>query len=185
MAQMPVRFTTTINPQPLRSVRKIKQFQLMVGVPASSAARPSTGGRPDPNNAALLYIHENGSPAAHIPARPSLHPGVNRVRQQIIALLRAGAAAAAAGKGEALLIRNMNTAGLLAVNSVRGVIRAHIPPPLAATTKMRRLTRTAAYQAASAARQKAMMAVHLAGTFTPLYDTGKLINAITYVIRRR
>ncbi len=29
------------------------------------------------------------------------------------------------------------------------------------------------------------MAVHLAGTFTPLYDTGKLINAITYVIRRR
>ncbi len=135
MAQMPVRFTTTINPQPLRSVRKIKQFQLMVGVPASSAARPSTGGRPDPNNAALLYIHENGSPAAHIPARPSLHPGVNRVRQQIIALLRAGAAAAAAGKGEALLIRNMNTAGLLAVNSVRGVIRAHIPPPLAATTK--------------------------------------------------
>lgn len=185
--RMPVRFTTTINTRAMRAVQGATKYRLLIGIPASANTRVDPQDPGALNNAALLYIHENGSAAAHIPARPSLHPGVDAVRPQIIALLRQAARQrlASGAPDDPAIRRAMNQAGLLAVSSVRNVIRSKIPPDLADYTKAARLRRKRAYQTASPARQITMMAAWMAGDFTPLLDTGKLIQAITYVIRSR
>lgn len=146
----------------LKSINSLVKEQTLVGIPADHAARHEEG---EPiNNAAIGYIEEFGSPANNIPARPSLIPGVEAAKPEIIKQLRKGVDGALEGRldaGEKALHR----AGIVAVNSVRAKINEGIPPPLAPAT--------------IAARKRRGRT----GT-KPLIDTGQFRNAITYVLRK-
>lgn len=61
-------FTKTL----LEGTKKVVNSQVYVGVSEEKAARRSEG----INNAALVFIHTNGSPLRKIPARPIIEPAI-------------------------------------------------------------------------------------------------------------
>lgn len=141
----------------LRSIQELTKKVVLVGIPSTDGGR---SGAPI-NNATLAYIHEFGSPARNIPARPFLHPTINRLRDQAVAMLRQAADYQMDHKpGDAL--NQLEALGTLAVAAVKNNIVAGGDPrfaPLAAATIARK------------------------GSTSPLIDTGQLLNSITYVIR--
>lgn len=160
---------------------RLSNKRAMVGIPAEKGGR-SQGGTL--TNAAIAYIQENGAPEANIPARPHLYPGVARVQGETEADLRAALDSALDGRADAV-DREFDRIGLRAANSIRGVIRDKIPPPLAERTIDARIRR-----AQSGARRRKLRA-QLANDpgaawsmFTPLINTGQYLRAITYVVRK-
>lgn len=148
----------------LEGVRLLTSQQVMVGFPGDDPKVARTGEKSAGlNNAALGYIHEKGAPEANIPARPFLEPGIKAVQNETIDGLKKAGEFALQGRVEAVG-RQLHRVGLRAVNSVRAVINAGVPPPLKPSTLAGRRRR---------GRK---------GT-VPLIDTGQLRNAITYVIR--
>ena len=146
----------------LRTMSDLVTSDVLVGIPAETTER--SGGEPI-NNATLGYIHENGAPAAGIPARPFLVPGVAAVEEKVAAQLGKGAQAAMAGDERGVQQR-LHAAGLVAENSVKATINAGVEPALAESTVQARARRGRT------------------GT-VPLIDTGKLRNSITHVVRKR
>jgi hypothetical protein len=140
--------------------------RVLVGVPAEEALRKPEPGQPSSpiNNAALLYIHENGSPEANIPARKTLVPGVKDAQSEIESGLRKAAEAAFAGQPERME-REYHRVGLKAQAAVRKRFGGPDLAPLAASTL--------------AARRRRGRTGDL-----PLIDRGILRNAITYVVRK-
>ena len=141
---------------------RLKSKQVLVGVPATEASRKDG----DPmNNAQLAYLHDKGSPANNILARPFMQPGIQAGKEAIVAQLEGAAQAAIRGDPDGV-DRRLNAAGLAAQSAIRKMINSGIAPALAAATiaarKRRGITRT-----------------------KPLIDTGQLRNSITYVIRVR
>lgn len=149
-------------PALLKAMGALVKSEVLVGVPAESTER--SDGEPI-NNATLGYIHETGAPAAGIPARPFLVPGVAAVEDAVAEQLGKGAKAALAGDTVAIDQR-LHAAGLVAETSVKNTINAGVEPALADSTI-----------AARARRGRT-------GT-VPLIDTGKLRNSITHVVRRK
>ena len=163
---MATRITVDKVPLLLQVIENLTRQQVLVGIPGNAPARTRTG--VGLTNASIGYLMEYGSPAANIPARPFLQPGIQAAIPAIIARLRAGAVKALAfppdpGVGTQTLMG----VGLLAQNSVRAVITAGIPPPLAASTIRARRTRKVAPRT---------------GT-VPLLDTSQLIRSISFVLR--
>lgn len=152
------------------AIRALAKKRLYIGVPQEKDPRP---GEPI-GNASLAYIHNLGSPARNIPARPHLVPGVEAALPEIIGYLQAAATAALAGD-LAGIDRELTKAGITGVNSVRSTMQAGIPPPLQPTTVARRRVRTPG----SSYRRQAVTAADV----TPLIDTGSLLSAYTYVIK--
>lgn len=154
----------------VRAIRGLAKKRVLVGIPADKDARPD-----EPiGNAALGYIHEHGSPARNIPARPHLVPGVEAALPEITRRLEAAAKAAMAGEA-AQVEQYLGQAGQAAVNSVQRLIQAGIPPPLAQATVNRRRIRTPG----SSYRR---LATRPEDT-TPLIDTATYIRSLTWVIR--
>lgn len=133
---------------------------VLVGVPADKTTRKDVM-----TNASLAYIHDQGSPAANIPARPFMRPGIMEVKDFIAKELEKGARGAMHGDAGAVDIA-LNRAGLKAQASIRGKINEGIAPELAESTL-----------AARRARGRT-------GT-KPLVDTGQLRNSINYVVRKK
>ena len=174
----------------LANVAELTTSDVLIGIPAEKGGRkqgPIT-------NVQLGYIHEFGSPAHNIPARPFLHPGVNKIRPQLIAMLKQGAMDALNGKGG--VAATLNRVGMLGRNSVVKEITDPEPPfvPLRPATIRARLRRTAA------GRRKLKQIKKRGVTLTawaaeidpksgsanihPLIDTAQLRASITYVVRR-
>ena len=152
----------------LQAIEGLTRQQVLVGIPGDVPARTAVAGHAAITNPTIGYIMEYGSPAANIPARPFLQPGINDAMPAIIARLRAGAVKALTFPPDPSVgTRTLMGVGLLAQNSVRAVITAVIPPPLAASTIRARRTRKVAPRT---------------GT-VPLYDTGQLVRSIQFVIR--
>jgi hypothetical protein len=154
------------------AIRRLTSRQLLVGVPQERDPRP---GEPI-GNASLAYIHNYGSPAVGIPARPFMEPGIEQARPEINQYLREAAIAALDGD-IAGIDRSLARAGMTAVDSIRGVIQAGIPPPLSPRTVARRRNR----RSGSSYRRRAQTPADV----VPLIDTGSMLAAITYVIRNR
>lgn len=172
-------------PELRAALRELANTRVMVGIPSDDVERDpvATGkvitvkgrqGRPDIvinqvvksniNNAELGYVHEFGSPASNIPARPFLIPGLKEGRGRWERYLRQ--AAEYALKGDAAGVqRAYHAAGLAAQAAVRAKIQSGPFQPLSPRTlaqrKARGVTRTA-----------------------PLIDTAQMRNAITYVLRK-
>lgn len=148
----------------LRSIRGLTHNQVLVGIPDETAEREPDPDDPHPlSNAEIGYIHENGSPAANIPARPFLKSGVASADEKIAERYRAGARAVLDGR-----IANVDqvheVVGIIAESAVKAKITAGPFAPLADSTIERRKARGRT------------------GT-RPLIDTGQLRNAVTHVIR--
>jgi len=163
------------------AIKKLANTTVMVGIPSddevknpfSTGSNRRTGGmRGDMNNATLGYIHETGAPAANIPARPFLRPGVRESSGEWIPYLRQAGKAALEGK-DAIMDRALNAAGMKAVSAVKNRITAGIPPPLSQRTVDARRARTPSRQA------------RVSADTTPLVDTAQMLNSITYVVRYR
>jgi hypothetical protein len=92
VASSGVRITVDCVDALLDSINSLTKQQVVVGIPAENADREKDGDTI--NNATLLYIHENGAPAANIPARPTLVPGVKAYRERAIVRLKIAARAA-------------------------------------------------------------------------------------------
>lgn len=77
----------------LRAVTALTKQQVVVGIPAEFNDRDPKDGN-SIGNAELLYIHEHGSPAANIPARPTLIPGIKAYQPRAIERLKKAGQAA-------------------------------------------------------------------------------------------
>ena len=159
------------------AVRQLTRKRLLVGIPQDKDPRP---GEPI-GNASLGYIHNFGSPARNIPARPHLIPGVEKAMDEIKARLSAGAVAALRGDQDAAL-QYMGQAGQAAVNSVTQMIHDKLEPPLQPQTIARRRIRSKG----STYRRKAGARVPTPPEdVTPLIDTASYIRSFTWVLRDR
>lgn len=151
-----------------RALKELVKEQVRVGVPAEEAAREPAPGEPATmNNAALAFMNDQGSPAANIPARPFMEPGI-RAAQDVIEATYAKAAKAVLdnpGSAPSIMDAAHHRAGLAAQDAIQGKIEGGIGPPLAESTMAERRRRYGA-----------------AATDTPLIDTAQMKNAITYVV---
>jgi len=143
----------------MRKVQDIASTQVLVGIPAAKSPRQG-----DPiNNAALGYIHEFGSPAHNIPARPWLGPPVNRMRDEAAAMLKKAAELRFDGKA-AESDQVLNALGLTAQNKVKANIVAGGDPKFA---------------------PNAPSTIARKGSDRPLVDTAQMLNSVTYVLRKK
>lgn len=174
----------------LGSLKALTQQEVLVGIPAEAADRDAKDGDKI-NNAALLYLHENGAPAANIPARPTLIPGIKAYEPRAVARLKAAANAAmdSALEGASLPSRDvdrvrarpsvapdskpnraamaqLNAIGLEAVSSVKKQFTDGGLTPLKPATIVAR--KRAGFQGES-----------------PLIRTSDLMRHITFAIRKR
>jgi hypothetical protein len=189
MAEPNIRKTIDKTAELLRRVAELTGNDVLVGVPADK-----TGRKQGPvNNATLAYIHEFGSPARNIPARPFLYPGIRKAKPEIVATMKQGAIDVLHGKAAMSVLSRV---GMLARNSVVREITDPAPPfvPLKPATIRARLRRTAA------GRRKLKQIKARGQTLTgwaqaidpgtgsanihPLIDTGQLRASLTYVVRK-
>lgn len=144
-----------------KGLAALEKTEVLVGIPDGNTERKAG----DPiGNAALGYIHENGSPAQNIPARPWLVPGILEEEDPICEQLKGAADAALDGDNREAL-RKLGNAGTLGRDAAKAKINSNIQPALAASTLAERKRRG------------------IARTNT-LVDTGALRNAINYAIKK-
>jgi hypothetical protein len=169
----------------LKGVDTLVSTSVMVGVPSDKAERREGA----MTNAILAYLMDKGSPAAGIPARPFMEPGIRAVKDEIAKLL--GDAGKAIFKGGANNVTiQLNKVGIIATRSIKSKITEGIPPPLAPSTIQGRINRVkskkrrAKIRADLAAGTPASRQEGAEGLFNPLVVTGQLRNSIVWVLRK-
>lgn len=184
-------------PTLLRRVQALTQHEVLVGVSAAKTMqRRQAGGV---NNAMLAYVHEHGSPARNIPARPFLHPAVRATQAQTRPLLWQAAHDALLGRNP---LPSLHRIGLLVRNEAvhwitdwpEGVaplkpatIRARLMRTKAGQRQLRRLSdnaRASGMPLGQVLTDWATARMASGNTFiVPLVDTGALRSSISYVVR--
>ena len=169
----------------IKSLNELASKEVLVGIPDSKASRNNEDGEPV-NNAQLGYIHEYGSPANHIPARPFLGIGITNAKKAISAQLAKTAKDAIDGKSNRVE-NGLNRAGIIAQNSVKSVFSSGELQPLANSTLRSRVSRggTRGKAASKELRMRAEYGISSNEEIKPLVDTGQLRNSITYVVRKK
>lgn len=170
-------------PGVLKGISKLTLNATFVGVPSDKTTREQLQQEKGPmTNAALAFIHDNGSEAAHIPARPFMRPGIARAQKYIVQALKQGAQAALKGMDP---VRFLNLAGMKAQAEIRGVINEGIGPPLAESTLLGRIRARKSIKGAKAElKARANGEAPSLTNAKPLIATAQMRNAINYVIRR-
>jgi phage gpG-like protein len=145
-----------------KSIRELTKLQVLVGVPAKNAGRQENG---PATNAMLAFVHNYGSPAQNIPARPFMEPGIRETKDPVADRMARAAQASLDGRKDDIN-RNLIGAGLIATNGIKAKITSGpfkaLKPATIAARKRRGRTGT-----------------------KPLLDTGQLRNSITFVVRRK
>lgn len=170
---MPLEITKDRVTELLASVRSLGEDELLVGIPADNDPREDAS----IGNAALGYLHETGAPGANIPARPWLEPGVRKSLGEVTEILKTGALRAVEHGDTQAASGAYTAAGFVARNSVIEYLRSNIPPPLAPATIARRRQRSPG----SSYRRRAIGVDDV----TALIDTAQMLNATTFVKRKR
>lgn len=166
-----------------KAVESLTEKDVYIGVPAEKAGDLKGG----ITNAELSYIHEFGAPAAGIPARPHLLPGVEDIIPEAAEELKAAARAALDGKAGAVDAALTNI-GRLGQNAVRAKFQDNDWPPLKASTldakplKKDDQGTVLKDKKGNALRGKSRREK---GRINPLLDTGQLMKSHTFVIRKR
>lgn len=147
-----------------KALAALTQDRVLVGVPAQNADRePEPGEAGEINNATLAYIQNNGSPAANIPARPFMEPGIADVKDKIVRTYKAGAQAVMDKPATDVSVIHEKV-GLIAQGAIQErIIDGPFEPLKPATLAARR------------------RAGHTGDK--PLNVSGQLRRAITYVVR--
>lgn len=157
--------TTTIDRlgDVLKSITDLVQQEILVGVPDSTANRKDE--KEPISNAEIGYIQETGSPANNIPARPHLVPGVEEAQPKFTPQLQKGVQAALDGDADQVKQR-LNSAGLIAQNSVRAKVNSNIAPELSESTLEARRRRGVTRE-------------------NTLVDTAQYRNSLIYVVHKK
>lgn len=103
----------------LKAIRELAAQEVKVGFPEGTANRPKDEGEEKDglNNPTIAYINEYGAPGANIPARPFLIPGVRNSLPQIEKIMKHGALNALDGKSTA--DATLGQVGNVAVGSIQ------------------------------------------------------------------
>lgn len=160
--QTKVRLVVDNTDQVFRAMTALTSREVLVGIPADAPARAESG----INNATIGYIQDTGSPAANIPARPWLAPGIKDAGTAIVRRLKQMGEQVLQNPStsSSVIDSHLNAIGLETVNAVRARITSGPFEPLAASTL------------------RARRASGFAGT-RPLIVTGQLRAAVNYVLR--
>lgn len=197
-----VRVTKQNWEQVLDNVSLLAGLEVLVGFPEDTTERDKDP-KDDPDergitNAALGYIHDNGSPEVNIPARPFMVPAMEEAQGELTAAM--GGALKQAMRGDSVKMEQaMIAAGLRAKLAIQNKINEGIPPPLSERTLKARARRGKRSSIALAAQieldRRAAMEKHgedpffdLATALTtakPLIDTAQMRNAVNFVIRSK
>lgn len=172
------------------ATKTLLKRDLLVGIPGDSAPRVEADGK-EVGNAVLGYVHEFGDDSRNIPARPFLFPGVEAAKDAIVAGMEQAGRSVLDGNASGM-DKGLTAAGLAAQAKVKQTILDGNFAPLSERTLEARARRLAASgklsmaETSKAARKE--LAARRAGELPsadakPLYDTGSMFNAITYVIR--
>lgn len=175
----------------IRGITELVGKQVFVGIPDSTTNRADEVSQ-DVTNATLGYIHENGSPAANIPPRPFLVPGVEKVLDKATDRMKAAAQATMRGdpqKADQLL----NDAGIIAMGGARSEIHyGDFEPLKPATIRNRHRVRgtKSMRENEEVYLYLVRMGVHPAAAqseagIRPLINTAQLAHALTYAIREK
>lgn len=165
------------------SFAKLSKKDVLVGVPSDTSERKDDEG--SMNNATIAYIQDNGSPAANIPARPFMVPGIEGCKDKLSGMFKKGAQEIVEGNDGAIEA-SLTKAGLIAQASIRNKINEGIPPPLADSTLKARIRSGKAVKGA-----KAELKSRYEGNppsmsnAKPLIQTGQLRNSISFVVRNK
>ena len=168
-------------------VKDLTTMRVLVGVPATAASRQARKGE-HINNAALAYIHNYGSPARNIPARPFMEPGIRNAREAISKHMRAAATYAMKGQREHVL-QEFYAVGLAAQSAIRMKITTGPFAPLKPGTIRNRLREHPGRKGEKAALA-ALAALsagkpYPVGSVMPLMDTGQLRASISFIVRQK
>lgn len=170
------------------AINKLTKKDVLVGIPDSAPERTDT----PMTNAQIGYVMETGSPAHNVPARPFLVPGVQDVQAECAERLGKAADAALSGN-QSGAERQMNSAGMVASQSVKKKIGSNIPPALSPET-IRNRRRSRQTQGMRADEKQYLKAVadgtdpaqaQAEAGIIPLVNSGSLRNAITHVVREK
>lgn len=161
------------------SINFLVKKSVLVGIPAAEAER--TGDDSPMDNATLGYLHETGSPAANIPARPFLIPGVANAQDKYEPQLQKAADAALSGMRRKV-DDHLNAAGLIASQAAKTELETGDHAPLSIRTLQARARKGRKGAAEELESRKAGNPPN-AENARPLIDTGQLRNSITYVLR--
>lgn len=165
MSKSTLTVTTDLTKQFNDAIKKFKNDQVLVGIPAEESPRNhDTNSKSEINNATLLAINEFGSPLNNIPARHPMATGI-RLAQDDIAKEFKNAVYTAITSGTGDMGRYYERAGTIAASSIKKVINNQIDmePPAPSTIKSR-------------------LSKGFKGN-KALIVTGQMRNAITYVVR--
>ena len=127
---------------------------------------------------ALLAIHEHGSPAMHIPARPVVKPALSQasVRAEMGRAMMNACSSALDGDPDGVTAA-LEESGRAGVDGIHAYIDAGIPPPNAPVTLTGGWIR-------NPVSGKPVKVKGKSGT-TPLVDTGQLYNDFDFGIREK
>ena len=147
---MPVRPVTEPD---FSALKALNGLRCAVGITESADARGGPIG-----NAALLCLHEHGSPRRGIPARPLLEPAMERAGENITGAAAEAVSAVLSGSGARAALEPLGQAALAAV---------------------------LAYYDAAPWAPNAASTVAQKGRSDPLVETGELRGAVGYEVRGR
>jgi len=152
----------------LQCLRYLATHTVEVGLTSSASGRSRT----------LLAIHEHGSPAMHIPARPVVKPALNQasVRAEMGQAMMNACASALDGDQDGVTAA-LERSGQAGVDGIHAYIDAGIPPPNAPVTLTGGWIR-------NPVSGKPVKVKGKSGT-TPLVDTGQLYNDFDYEIKEK
>ena len=149
--------------QRIRSLQKLKNTSVKVGLPASAGGRLHF----------ILAVQEHGSPLMNIPPRPVIRPALARpeTRQQMAESMRDAVQAAWEGTDPHPALEAAGQAG---ADGIRAYIDSHIPPPNSPVT----------VHGGWIYNRKARKGVYVSGKRfdKPLFDTGALYDAFDYEV---
>lgn len=156
------------------SLKELKKTSIYVGIPRGSDGDARSDGGPP--NSDLGWIHEKGSPAAGIPPRPFLEPGVESVKGKLAD--RMGQAITAALKGnEAAMDAYLETAAIEAESAVKGYMHEGKFAPLSPNTiRYRNRSR--------GTKDKRPGEAEGTASVQPLINTGALRDAIMAMVHK-
>lgn len=171
----------------VKALGSLVKTNVLVGIPESETERENQA---EPNNAALGYIHEHGSPAQNIPARAFLVPGVRGAEKEYRPRLIKAAQLALDGKAKDAL-KQMDAAGLIAEMAAKDKIQSGPFEPLKPETVANRWKsrKTKSMRDSEVAYLKMVKEgvspadAQTSAEITPLINTGSLRNSITHIIR--
>lgn len=173
-----------------RHLRQLAGVEVLVGFPEDKTEREvDPDGKSSPiTNAALAYIHDNGAPEQNIPARQFMAPAIADASDKLSSKGGQILQAVLAGGHATLVEQGMHQLGLIGKLAIQKKINEGIPPPLAESTLLNRISKGSKYGQKGAKAELERREKGLAPSVLfakPLVDTGQLRNAADYAIRPR